>query len=175
MTEIKRETTRSCLAITASGNPCRGFAVAGTKYCFFHSSAHRSARRRAQKRGGKNRHPISNAIAISGADITKPHGLSAFLARLIEETWKLEPSLNRARTLAYLVSVQKNVLQLSEIETRIAKLEAAATGADGRVQPIPHYGVPATHYIPPDEELLSEEEEGLMPEDEERLMQEVRD
>jgi hypothetical protein len=46
----------------------------------------------------------------------------------MRETWTLEAGVQRARTLGYLAQVQKGILEIGELETRLAALENLIRG-----------------------------------------------
>jgi hypothetical protein len=116
MPESNENRGQQCRATTKNGKQCSGYAVAGGEFCFTHSPDHARARAEAHRRGGENRPRASNPTPFPDAKITSARGLAIFIAQLIKDTWTLEPSLNRARTLAYLVTLQKELIERAETE-----------------------------------------------------------
>ncbi len=111
-----------CQATTKTGKLCGGFAISGSKYCFTHDPAKAAERLIAHRKGGFN-HPHQHDAPMPECDLRTTSGLSLLMDNAIRETWKLQNSLTRERTLAYLVQVQRSVLEVSDIEARIKRLE----------------------------------------------------
>ncbi|MGA7764021.1 MAG: hypothetical protein WCA59_19925 [Candidatus Binataceae bacterium] len=53
----------TCQKIKRDGQKCRGMAMEGSRYCFFHNPATQKARKAAQQRGGR-----ANRAAVLAAD-----------------------------------------------------------------------------------------------------------
>lgn len=117
-------TMQRCRATTSRGKQCHGFVVEGSEYCFTHSPAHADARAQARQRGGQNRAAPPNDAPFPEADINTARGLAEFVSQVIKDTWTLPSSLSRARTLALLVNVQKDMIVRSERETVQAEFKA---------------------------------------------------
>ncbi len=115
---------KRCRARTRSGKPCAGYAVHGSDYCFTHDPGSAEERRRAHSLGGHHRR-AAPASPFPEIDARTAVGLSAILDRLLQDTWSLENSVERTRALAYLARVQKDLLETSMLESRVAALEAA--------------------------------------------------
>jgi hypothetical protein len=111
-----------CKAKTSSGAPCNAKPNA-SGFCFAHDPERKRERDAARKLGGKHRKRGVSGTPFPDADTKTAQGLTAFLDVLLRETWVLEASIARSRTLAYIVSVQKSVLEVGEIEARISALE----------------------------------------------------
>ncbi len=114
-----------CKTRTKSGKACAGQAVGGGAYCFTHDPSRASARARARKLGGKHRRKSSNAQPFPACDPKLAQGLSVFLESVMRGAWDLDIEPPLARTLGYLAAVQQKILQVGEIEDRLAALEAA--------------------------------------------------
>lgn len=125
---LNEKSSRTCSATTSKGKQCRAYAVAGSDYCFTHSPAHARVRAAARRRGGKNRPHPSNTIPFPETGVTTARGLAAFVAQLIQDTWQLKPSLTRARTLAYLVKVQNEMIQRAQFEAHFRPLAERNAG-----------------------------------------------
>jgi hypothetical protein len=117
-------TTQRCRATTSKGKQCSGFVIADSEYCFTHSPEHAEERAQARQRGGKNRAAPPNNSPFPDADINTARGLATFVTQLIQDTWTLQPSISRARTLALLVNVQKDIIVRSERESVQAEFKA---------------------------------------------------
>lgn len=112
-----------CKAKTLSGAPCGGYAVEGSKFCFTHDPLRAAERAVAHRRGGNNHPHLTNETPFPECDVKTAAGLCRFLESLLKETWLIEQSLSRSRTLAYVAMVQKGVIEVGELEARLQKLE----------------------------------------------------
>lgn len=115
-----------CIATKKNGQPCATYALADSDFCFAHDPAQAAARAAARRAGGHARHgrkvgktgdgkPVKIA---SVADVVK------LLERTINDALTLENSLNRANTIGRLAMVFVKCFEVSEIEQRLAALEA---------------------------------------------------
>ena len=78
----------------------------------------------AHKAGGRKRHYAVNEKPFPDSDVKNANGLLSFMDALMRETWLIENSVGRNRALAYMCQVQKGVLEVGELEQRLAALEA---------------------------------------------------
>jgi len=118
-------TTKKCQAITHSGAPCQAYALAGSDYCFHHDPARATERREARSKGGHARHgrhigPVGQAEPVPLDTMTD---VAALLKQTINDTLKLENSIQRARTIGYLAGVCIKALDMADLEQRVAALE----------------------------------------------------
>ena len=111
-----------CKAKTQNGEPCAARAGA-SGYCFAHDPAQGRKRAQARKLGGKHRKRGMSDTPFPDCDVKTALGLAAFVEKVMRETWTLEASIARSRTLGYLAQVQKGVIEVGELEERIARLE----------------------------------------------------
>lgn len=115
-----------CQAKTKRGKPCNAYAIEGSKFCFTHDP-HRAAERAiAHKKGGENRSRATNAAPFPDCNVKTAGGLLSLMEHVFKDTWTLETSVARSRTLGYLAQVQKGVLEVGELEERVARLEELA-------------------------------------------------
>lgn len=122
-------TRQHCQATRKDGQPCRGYPGAGG-FCLAHDPARAGAIAEARRRGGRARHgrkigttgdgPSVNLVTL--ADVLQ------LLGRAVNDCLALENSLSRARTLGYLCGVWSDAYETSELERRVAALEAAQHG-----------------------------------------------
>jgi hypothetical protein len=120
-------TAKECQATTRQGAPCRAYAVTGSDYCFHHDPARAAERRQARSKGGRARHgrrvgPVGQAEPVKLDDLTD---IAALLRRTINDTLRLENSIQRARTIGYLAGHLVKALEMSTLEARITALEQA--------------------------------------------------
>ena len=120
-------TAKKCQALTQNGTPCQAYAGAGSDHCFHHDPARAAERRQARCKGGRARHgrqvgPVGQAEPValdSMADVT------TLLRQTINDTLKLENSLQRARTLGYLAGLFLKAFDMATLEQRVMALERA--------------------------------------------------
>jgi len=114
---------RQCKARTKSGSKCNA-AASADGFCFIHSPNRTAERAAARKLGGFNRRATARvsgeAVQIESlADVLK------LVNAVILDTWELENSPARNRVLLGCADAAIRALQSSELETRLAAIEAA--------------------------------------------------
>jgi 5-methylcytosine-specific restriction endonuclease McrA len=113
-----------CKAKTLDGRRCGGYAIEDSEYCFTHDPTKEDERDEAHRRGGENRpRPIHAMEYPADLDVKSAAGLLSLMEHTIKDTWTLETSVARGRTLGYLAQVQKGILEVGQIEPRLAALE----------------------------------------------------
>lgn len=117
-----------CQAKNKKGQPCGGFAVEGSQFCYIHDPKRSASRAASRSLGGRARHgrqvgttadPIQPFEPVTFA--TVKDGLK-LLEGAINDTLKLENSLQRARNIGYLVSVGFKGFEISELRDRVEAL-----------------------------------------------------
>lgn len=114
---------KSCKAKTTSGDPCAAHPGA-SGFCWAHDPALARKRAEAHRLGGHRTH-YQDPSPWPEVDVTNAAGLLLLMAKLLRESWDLETGVARSRTLGYLIQVQKGVLEIGELEQRVAALENA--------------------------------------------------
>ena len=115
-------TANRCRAVNRRGEPCQAYTVAGSSWCFWHDPERAAERKEARSRGGLARH----GRKLAGGDPVQIRSVADLLALLeaaAGDLLALEPSIGRARALAYLVASGLRVLEVGELERRIGALE----------------------------------------------------
>ncbi len=113
-----------CKAKTKSNKRCAAQAVGNTGLCFWHSPAHKRKRDQARKLGGEHRRRGSGMCPLpADANAETVEGLRRIVAAEMRGLGNLEQGVGRARALAYLVTVQKDLIVDGELAERVAKLE----------------------------------------------------
>jgi hypothetical protein len=120
-------TAPKCKAITKDGTPCQAYALAGSDYCFHHDPAQSAQRCEARSKGGHARHgrhvgPVGQAEPV---ELDTMADVAALLRHVINDTLKLENSLQRARTIGYLSGLFLKALDMAALEQRVIALEHA--------------------------------------------------
>jgi hypothetical protein len=119
------EADRTCEKVKHDGQRCRGIAMHGSPYCFFHNPAAREARKAAQQSGGQaNRAAVLPADAAdlplhSGKDVV------ALLAETINQVRKGQLSPKIASIVGYLSGPLLKALETSDTEERLTRVEHA--------------------------------------------------
>ncbi len=102
-----------------------------------HSPEHAEEMAEARRLGGLRRR---REVAVAGAYEFNGLVAVADLRRLLEiaalDTLGLENSIARSRTLGYLVGVAAKLLEVGELEERLAYLEAAVQGQKALAEPV---------------------------------------
>ena len=117
---------RTCQASKTDGSACRMPPLQGGQYCFSHDPARAQEVQEARRLGGQRRR---RERIVSGVYDFEGLGSIQSIRRLVEvavvDTFGLENSVARNRTLAYLAQTATKLLEVGELETRVAALEAA--------------------------------------------------
>ncbi len=114
---------KHCTAKNRKGNPCRGYPIAGSNYCFAHDPQRKQERGIARRKGGLNRRTKPSKSGYPG-DIAKLADILFWLNRTLVDTWQQENSLQRSRTIGSLLGIARKILVDSEIEERLLLVEA---------------------------------------------------
>jgi hypothetical protein len=118
-------TTPKCKAARKDGAPCGGSPNA-SGYCLAHDPARAGAIAAARRAGGRARHGRIIGTTGDGAAIVLATlgDVLALLERAVNDVLSLENSINRARALGYLAGAWGTLYESSELERRVAALEA---------------------------------------------------
>jgi len=116
---------RACGAETKRGTPCAAFALPGRLHCISHDPERAEMLAAARSRGGRN---CARVRVLQGkrARLDTPAALVRFLAGVIHDVAEGKTSADVGRCLFYGLNVQRALLESSELEQRIAALEAQA-------------------------------------------------
>ena len=116
----------SCAFVKADGERCRSAPMREGDYCFWHDPEQVEAAAEARRLGGQRRR---REKVVSGAYDFEGLGSVEQVQRLVEvavvDTFQLENSVSRNRTLAYLAQTALKLLEVGEHEARLEALEAA--------------------------------------------------
>jgi hypothetical protein len=118
-----------CKAVAKSGKRCRAAATAGG-LCFFHANPDKASELgrmggRSKRHYGENADPLPNLDNVLAVRDT--------VARLIADVYagKIHPRI--AASLAPLMNLQLRVMETTDLERRVAKLEKLLTEAENGV------------------------------------------
>lgn len=114
-----------CLATTKRGDPCRSRPLPGGAYCAFHAPD-LAERRAAARSAGAVKSNKLRSIRGQRARLDSPTALARFLGGIIHDVveGRLDPDVGRVAI--YGSAVLRQTLEASEIEKRLAALEAIA-------------------------------------------------
>lgn len=117
---------RTCKATREDGSGCGAAPLQDGEFCLWHDPAHADEVAEARKLGGQRRR---RERVVSGAFDFEGLSSVASIRRLVEvavlDTLGLENSVARARTLAYLAQTAARLLEVGELEDRLAAIEHA--------------------------------------------------
>ena len=117
---------RACNALREDGCPCGAPPLRDGEFCYWHDPAHAQEVAEARRLGGLRRR---REATVSGAYDFEGLGSVSHIRRLVEvavlDTLGLENSIARARTLAYLAQTVALLLEVGELEERLACVEAS--------------------------------------------------
>lgn len=120
---------RQCTYRKEDGQICQAAPLREGEFCLMHSPEHAEDMAEARRLGGLRRR---REVAVSGAYEFAGLQTVADIRRILEigvlDTLGLENSIARARTLAYLAMTAIKLLEVGELEQRLAALEAAMHG-----------------------------------------------
>ena len=117
---------RPCSGTTRDGGPCRASPLRGESTCVFHSPEHQEEVAEGRRLGGlRRRREKTLASAYDIESLTSVAALRRLLEIAAFDTLALENSLARSRTLVAVVTAGSRLLEVGELEARIALLEAA--------------------------------------------------
>ena len=115
-----------CRAHKADGTPCRSTPLHDRDLCFWHDPEHAAEAAEARRLGGLRRR---REKTLEGAFDFAGLGTVDAIRRLLEiaalDTLGLDNSLGRANTIARLAQVAAKLLEVGDLEVRLAVLEAA--------------------------------------------------
>ena len=120
---------RSCSTFNSRGTPCRANPLRESDDCLMHDPEHAEEVAEARKLGGLRKRrevAVIGAYGLDGLDTLE--FLQRVLAIALLDTLGMDNSLNRSRTLGYLVGIGTKLRQEGETEERLRALEAAVQG-----------------------------------------------
>jgi len=122
---------RACTYLMPSGRLCRATPLRDEPFCFWHSPETAEEAAEARRIGGLHRRKKKTVGAIYGF-----HGLrtiednQALLETAAIETLALENSISRNRALAGFAAVGAKLIEVGELEARLAVVEIALGSGD---------------------------------------------
>lgn len=118
----KQDPRRWCQAARRNGAACHAAPLFGSPYCFVHDPGRASDRARARRLGGFRRtRPLAEPVPM--VPLRNADAIRLILEETCGEVRRLEPGVAKARTIAYIAGVALRVLEVGELEARVAALE----------------------------------------------------
>ena len=117
---------RTCKFIKEDGTPCRAAPLQEGDFCLWHDPDHADEVAEARRLGGLRRRKekaVSDAYDFQG--LSEVGQIRGILEIAVLDTLSLENSIARSRTLAYLAQVALKVVEVGDMQERLASLEAA--------------------------------------------------
>jgi hypothetical protein len=128
---------RGCSGFKNNGQPCQAPKLRESDYCLMHSPEHAAEVAEARRLGGlRRRREVVVAGAYDFAGLESVADIRRLLEVAILDTLGLENSVVRSRTLAYLAMTAIKLLEVGELEQRIASLEGAVQGQKALPEPV---------------------------------------
>jgi hypothetical protein len=117
-------TDRLCQQVTTDGRKCQARRISGSRHCFFHAPERRTERAAARRAGGLKKRMATLPEVTPDAPLANAHDVSELLAQTINQVRRgeLDPKVGNA--VGYLAGIFLKTIQQTEIENRIAALEA---------------------------------------------------
>lgn len=118
-------TDRLCQQVKSDGHRCQARRIGGSEYCFFHEPKRIAERAAARRAGGLKKRMATLPDVTPDAPLADAHDVSRLLAETINQVrcGKLDPKV--ANAVGYLAGILLKAVQQTEVETRVAALEAA--------------------------------------------------
>ena len=129
---ISTANSKHCKATNRRGEPCGGYAMHGSEFCYAHDPARAKERARARAKGGRARHGRTIG-AVGDADpvtVQTMGDVVSLLEQAVNDVLSLENSLQRGRTIATLANVIIKALEFATLEERVEALEQALKARD---------------------------------------------
>lgn len=114
-----------CIASKSNGEPCGGYAVQNSRFCFTHDPGQVDARVAAHRKGGqRNRGKHAASLDQLPLKARSSEDVLQILDYILLEVKTLENSISRGRLIISLASEYLHALQVGELEKRVAVLES---------------------------------------------------
>jgi hypothetical protein len=134
-----------CSESTQSGAPCKARVVPGATTCRWHdpSPEARAKHQAESRRGGEAKaygalvagEPLSADATVCEADLTTAAGLAIYVAGALRALARLPFDVRVAHAISSLAGTQRNALQETVLEDRLAALESQRRGPPPYVSP----------------------------------------
>ena len=117
---------RACTYQMPDGRACRATPLRGEPFCFWHSPDTTEELTEARRMGGLHRRKKRTVATIYGfGGLRSIDDHQALLETVAVETLGLENSIARNRALTSIVATGARLIELGDLATRVAAIEAA--------------------------------------------------
>lgn len=126
---------RHCVAIAASGQPCKAAPLLDEPYCHLHHPDHKEqtdAMRRA--RGQRDKKEAALVLAYNLQSLESPAGMRRLLDLATQDALSLPDAKERGRLLSYIVQTATNLYRV-DAEKRLLAMEETLEGGVGNLVP----------------------------------------
>jgi len=126
-------TKRVCAAATADGKRCPVAPLREEPYCFMHSPDHSAEAAEARRLGClRRRRETTLAVAYDFAGLGSTESIGRIIEIATLDALGLENSIARCRVLIAAALAASRLLEVGELEARLAALEAAVGREQGK-------------------------------------------
>jgi len=115
---------RTCQGNKKTGEKCRAAATPGSQYCFFHDPEREQERKEAQSSGGRHGRMKTLPNDTPDTEIGNCTDVVRLISATINQVRRGELDPRVANAVGYLANVLIRAAEQSDIETRLAELEA---------------------------------------------------
>ena len=122
-----------CACTRANGEPCRGYAVTGSRYCFAHDPAQAAKRTDARRRGGSA--GMVEPLPESSLSIRNMGDVLELIETTINDVRAGRVDTKTANAVGYLANIAVKVIQQTDIEARLEALESVLEPERARFLP----------------------------------------
>jgi hypothetical protein len=117
---------RACTHLMANGRPCRATPLRDEPFCFWHAPETAEEAAEARRLGGLHRRKKKTVGAVFGfGGLRTIEDNQTLLETAAVETLSLENSIARNRALAQYASIGAKLIEVGDIEQRLASIELA--------------------------------------------------
>lgn len=113
---------QQCAHTKPNGEPCRGYAITGSRFCFAHDPAQAEKRTDARRRGGSAGMP--EPLPESELTIRSMSDVLELIETTINDVRAGRVDTKTANTVGYLANVAVKVIQQTDLEARLEALES---------------------------------------------------
>lgn len=125
---IQNRKSQFCQAVKSDGGKCQARPVAGSSCCFFHDPGKSAEREGARRAGGLRNKLAVLASTTPDARLVDARDVAKLLTRTINQVLRGEIDPKVANAVSGLGGLLMKALHETEIESRLAALEAAVKG-----------------------------------------------
>lgn len=111
---------RQCTATTQQGAACQAFALPDRDVCAVHDPERAAAVQAARAKGGR-----VTSLLKRRRRLDSPSALARFNANVVHQVMEGELAVDVARTVVSALSLQRALLEASDLESRLAAVEEA--------------------------------------------------